>query len=104
MRVTPAQSIYHNVYTGEIGGETSATQMPNIPCKLACFVACSGNATNVYIGTSSSVSVKNGTTDTTTGFELDAGAQTPWLPIPNLNKLYYICDATGDDLTYIALK
>lgn len=94
--------VYAKVQTGELGGETSATQMPDISCRQVAFVACAGNSGNVYIGVAG-VTKKDGTTDVTTGYELDAGAQTPWLQIPNLNLLYFICDNDADDFTYIAL-
>ena len=88
--------------SGELGGETSATQCPDRSCCMVRFKAKPGNTGNVYIGVSSSVTIANGTTDTTTGFVLDAGDDTGWLPVENLNEFWYICDNTGDDFTYLA--
>jgi hypothetical protein len=48
------------------------------------------------------VTVPNGTTDATTGFELDAGDDTGFLYASNLNEFYRISDNAGDDLTYLA--
>lgn len=94
--------VYNKVQTGEVAGSATAAQMPDIPCRMVCFKAVLSNAGNVYIGVSGATKV-DGTTDATTGFELDAGEYTPWIPITNLNMLYRICDNAGDDLTYIAL-
>lgn len=96
--------LYDEVATGELGGETSATACPDIRGGLVMFKACSANTGDVYIGTSASATVKDGTTDVTTGFELAAGETTPWLPVTNLNIFHYICDGTGDDITYIVLR
>ena len=95
--------LYSKVQTGELAGSATAVNMPNIPCKLVMFVAMSDNATNVFIGGSAAVTVAAGTTTTTAGYMLDAGDTTPWLPIPNLNLLWYIGGAS-DDLLYIALS
>lgn len=105
--VNPGQSTvaterYTGVHTGELAGATSATALPDVPCKLARFKARSDNAGSVYLG-GAGVTVPDGTTDTTTGIELDAGDDTGWLPIDNLNRLYRISDNAGDDLTYMVL-
>jgi len=94
--------ITETVKCGEIAGATSATQMPDIPCKLARFSAVSGNAGSVYIG-GAGVTIPDGTGDATSGMEIEPGDETGWIPLPNLNLLYYICDNAGDDLTYLAL-
>lgn len=92
------------IKTGEIEGSASAAQLPDISANLAKLKAQAGNSGNVYLGTSSSVTIADGTTDTTTGFELAGGDETPWLPLENLNELYLICDNAGDDLTYVILE
>lgn len=94
---------YGTVACGELAGATSATQMPSVACSLIKFKAQYDNAGRVYIG-GASVTKKDGTTDTTTGLELQAGEETGWLPVTNANLLYRICDNTGDDLTYLALS
>jgi hypothetical protein len=87
---------------GELAGSATAVQMPSVACRLVKFKAVIGNAGNVYIG-GAGVTKPNGTTDTTTGLELDAGEETGWMPTDNLNRFYRICDNAGDDLTYLAL-
>lgn len=84
--------------TGELGGETSATQCPDIDCKTVLFKAAAANTGNVYIG-ASGVTAKDGTTDTTTGYQLDAGQEVRFF-VGNMSECYYICDGAGDDLTY----
>lgn len=91
------------IKTGELAGSASATSFPDISCKMVNIKAVIGNSGNVYIGGSSSLTVVDGTTDITSGFELDAGQETGWMPISNLNKFWRITDNAGDDLTYIAL-
>lgn len=89
--------------TGEIAGNTSATQMPSKSCKLVNFKAQSGNAGKVYIGITSGVTAAAGTEDTTTGWELSAGEETGFLPCNDLKNFYRICENAGDDLVYVAL-
>lgn len=91
------------VACGELAGNAAATQMPSVACKLIKFKAEIDNAGNVYIG-GSTVTKADGTTDTTTGLQLAAGEETPWMPVTNANIFYRICDNAGDDLTYIALS
>ena len=90
------------IATGELAGSATALQMPNLPCKLVNFKAVNGNAGNVYIG-AAGVTIPDAATDTTTGFELDADAETGFIPCINLNQFYRICDNAGDDLTYMAV-
>lgn len=89
--------------SGELAGATSATQMPSVACKMARFKAVSSNAGNVYIGISGVTKI-DGTTDTTTGFELLPGDDTGWIPVDNINRYYRICDNAGDDLTYLTIS
>ena len=91
-----------NVKSGELAGSASALQLPNISCRMVMFVAQNGNAGDVYIG-GAGVTVPDGTTDATSGYELKASAQTPWIPCSNLNLFYRICDNAGDDLLYLAV-
>lgn len=98
--VVPAT--YSGVKTGELAGSETAVQMPDISCLKVRFKAASDNAGNVYIG-GDGVTAADGATDATTGFELDAGDDTGWLEVVNLNVFYRICDNANDDLTYIAL-
>ena len=91
-----------SIKTGEIAGSATAAVMPTVSCAMVMFKAVIGNTGNVYIGIAGVTKV-DGTTDTTTGWELDAGESTPWIPVDNLNRLYRICDGAGDDLVYMAV-
>lgn len=93
---------YGNVQSGELQGSATALALPDIDCSMVMFKALIDNAGDVYIG-GSGVTVADGTTDTTSGYELSPGDATPWIPIHNLSVLYRICDNTGDDMTYLAL-
>lgn len=86
---------------GELAGTVTALQLPNIPCSRARFKAASDNTGSVYIG-GAGVTLPDGTTDTTTGFELDAGDDSGWFPCANLNELYRNCTGTGDKIMYWA--
>lgn len=97
-----ATATYSTVGTGELAGSETAVVMPTLPCRLVRFKAAVSNAGNVYIGIAG-VTVAAGTTTTTCGFELDAGDDTGWIPVNNLNEFYRICDNAEDDLTYMYL-
>lgn len=90
------------IATGEVSGSATAKVLPTINCQAVRIVAASDNAGNVYLG-GAGVTAPDGTTDTTSGFLLDAGDSTEWLPIDNLNKLYIICDNAGDDILYMCI-
>jgi len=94
---------FRDVASGELAGATVATQLPNIPCRLVQIIAAYDNAGRVYLG-GSTVTVKDGTTDVTSGRELSAGQETPGIPLDNLNRLWRICDNAGDDVTYLVLR
>jgi hypothetical protein len=89
--------------TGELAGSVTAVQLPTISCQYVRFRARANNAGNVYLGTSTNVTIPDGTTDVTTGFSVTPGADTGFIPISNLNLLWRICDNAGDALTYLAL-
>jgi len=91
-----------SVVTGERQGSATAVQLPTVAGSLINIKAVGSNAGNVYIG-AAGVTVVNGTTDVTSGFELDAGEETGWMPLDNLNLLYMICDNAGDDIVYMVL-
>lgn len=95
-------NFFTSVKSGVVQGGTAAAQMPSIPCSRINIKALTTNSTNVYIG-GSGVTVPGAVTNETGGFTLDAGQETGWLDIPNLNFLYMITDANGDDVSYIAL-
>ncbi len=85
---------------GEVAGSVTAAVLPDVPVdSYAMIKAQSTNVGSVFIGSSSSVTVAGGTTDTTTGWELAAGQEMP-VYVENLNLLYRICNNAGDDITY----
>lgn len=88
--------------SGEVAGSTTSGALPDVPCKLAMVKARLSNSGNVYVGVGT-VTVPNGSTDATTGFELGPGDATPWMPIDNLARLARICDNAGDVLTYLVI-
>lgn len=90
--------------SGELVGIALATQGPDIKCQLVKFKARAVNTGKVNIGFTSGVTLGAGATNTTTGWELAAGEETPWIPVENLNKTYRICTSVADHLTYIALN
>ncbi len=87
---------------GEFSGNSTATTLPDVACKLVRIKALGDNSGNVYIG-NASVTVADGTSDITTGFQLAAGEETPWLPVSNLSQLSRVTDNAGDDLVYLTL-
>lgn len=101
--VVVEQRTYATVLTGELTGSVAAIQMPQVACKLVKFVAMPDNAGNVYIG-GAGVTAANGVTDATTGLVLDAGQDSGWIPVADMNQLYRITDNAGDDLTYLVLR
>lgn len=90
------------IVNGEIVGTTAATQLATVDCELVNIKAQNENLGNVYIG-GSTVTAHLGTTNTTCGFQLNAGEETGWIPITNLNLLYNICDGLTDHSSYIAV-
>jgi len=94
---------FETIVTGEVQGGTTRARLPNIPCSLVNIKAQTGNATNVYLG-GALVEVPDGTTDEVSGFVLDAGQETGWIAIGNLNQLWMISDVNGYDIVYMALR
>lgn len=94
---------YRNVNTGQVKGSVTALGFPSVPGGLVNIKAQLGNVGNVYIG-ASDVTKTGIPTNTTTGFELDAGQETGWFPLENLNKLYIISDNANDSVIYIVLN
>lgn len=86
--------------TGELQGSATAVQGPNVAARFVRYKAVADNAGSVYLGLAG-VTVPDGTTDATSGFELAAGDETGWIPCTNLNTHYRICANAGDDLVYM---
>ena len=94
---------FNTIISGEVQGGTTKAQMPDVPCARIKIKALRDNAGNVYIG-SSDVTVAGSATNQTMGFELDAGEDTGWIEIDNLNKFWMVTDNNADDVCYIAFK
>lgn len=101
--VTAAQETYATVTTGEFAPGVSAAQFPTITAKLVRIKARAANTGAVYVGDDASVTVADGTTDTTAGLQLAAGDDTGWIPVANLNKFYGIGAGASDSVTYMVL-
>lgn len=91
------------IKSGELQGSTTALQLPDIDARYVIFKAPIGNAGNVYLGSSTSMTVADGTTDTTTGFLMEPGDVSPVMTLENLSLLWRRCDNAGDDLTYLII-
>ena len=94
---------YGKVQSGERQGSATAVQLPDIPCRAVAITAVASNAGSVFLG-ASGVTIPDGSTDTTSGLELEAGDMTQFVPVDNINVFYIICDNAGDDITYLALS
>ena len=88
--------------TGEVSGSITPKQLPEIKCEAVKIKAVGNNPTNVYVGQAGVHTVKAADREDV-GWELDAGEETPWYFIHNLNQLYIVSDATGDDIVYTLL-
>lgn len=93
-----------SIKTGERAGSATAVQVTSsdLPTKAVRFKAPSDNAGKVYVG-KSGVTKMDGTTDTTSGWPLSAGEESPWFPAENVNEFYIICDNATDDVAYAYL-
>jgi hypothetical protein len=94
--------IKSKVVSGELGGSASALVLPTVPCSMAWISALTSNAGNVYLG-GPGVTIAAGTTDTTSGIELEPGDMIGPIPIDNLNRMYIICDNATDDIAYLTV-
>lgn len=82
---------------GRLGNSTVVVQMPSIPCEQVCFYADSENADNVYIGTSAACGTDHVIT-------LEPGKWSPYFPVNNLDKFYYICADADSDIIYSLVR
>lgn len=89
--------------TGEFAPGVSAAQFPTISAKMVRIKARAANTGKVAIGDDTNVTLPNGVTDTTSGFELSAGEDTGWMPVANLNELWGIGTGATDSVTYICI-
>jgi hypothetical protein len=80
-----------NENIGLVSGSFAGLQFPNLPCKLVRFKALSYNTGSIFIGE----------TANDLFYELDAGDDTGWVVLGNLNELWYgKSSGTADHLTY----
>lgn len=84
---------------GTLGGSvgTSQAQLGAQPCRMAMIKADPANTNNVFFG-------KTGLTAdfaSTGGWVLDAGQESPWIPVKNLNELFVRADAAGQNYSVL---
>ena len=92
------------VACGEVSStNAAATQFPAIQCSYILIKALAANTGNIHIGLSG-VTIADGATDVTTGYELDAGDELI-VPLKNGNTeiLYHINTAANGGFTYLCL-
>lgn len=76
---------------GLVSGTPTATQFPNLETKLVRFKAYAGNDLPFYLGED----------ENNMFFEISAGDDTGWIPLENLNRLYFQnASGTGQYLAY----
>ena len=85
--------------TGEVAGSAEPKQLPERPCQAVRIKAVRANTGNVYIGTGGVRAVESADNDYA-GWELDAGEETPWLFIRNLDQLWMIGTTAADDIVF----
>lgn len=88
--------------TGEVAAAITATQLPSREGKWVMFQGHATNTGYIWVGLSG-VTVRDGSTDTTTGFFVAPGEWTPPIPIRNLDDLYAIGTSTSDSMSYIVM-
>lgn len=92
---------FYNWVSGELAGSTVALQLPTVTSEEIWIKASAANTGNVYISGSSNVTIADGSSDSTTGIQLDAGDLLGPLRTNNLNKFWRITDNSSDNLTYL---
>ena len=87
---------------GTFGGSvgTSEAQVAAQPCRVAMIKTDPANSDDVFFG-------KTGVTadfTPTGGFPLDAGQESPWIPVKNTNELFVIGGAASQNYSVIYLQ
>lgn len=83
---------FHVNIIGLISGSFGVVQFPDVPCNLARLKAHSSNLGSFFLATDPGV---------TAGWELDAGDDTGWMSVGNLNQFYYgRTSGSADQLDY----
>lgn len=88
---------------GELEYSATAVQMPNIPATWIMLHAPESNTGPIIVGAGADVTDADGSTNTTAGFKVEDGASTEWMPLVNLERLWYFCETEGDSICYVVL-
>lgn len=93
--------------TGEISGSVTPKQLlqadgTGVAGTVFKIKALAANLGKVYVGYSSGVTKTDGTTDSTTGYQLAAGEE-KWCFVDNLSRIWIICDNAGDNIVWEAV-
>lgn len=73
------------------------------PANRVVVKAIATNANFVYVGGPTVANALGGNDNILSGFQLDAGEETPMLVIDNLNEVYVVGDVGTQSVVYIAL-
>jgi hypothetical protein len=94
------QPVEQQTYTApaiaQVTSGTSSAQFSSVPCKFARFKALAVNTGKCYIGVATGVT-------TGTGFELQAGDDTGWIPVDNISRFWHIADTASQKIAYLVL-
>lgn len=101
--VVVQENTYAGVANGVLVPGASAANFPSVVGHLYYITAAKANTGTIYLGTSNSVTSTIGSTNTTTGIELQAGQSIGPLPLTNLNDLWAKATVSTDALTYLVL-
>lgn len=92
------------IVSGVEKGSLTARAMTERSGTLVRFKAKATNTGYFYIG-GAGVTAPGAVTDQVSGFELGAGEESPWIPLPHgLDDLYLISTVAADLLTYILVQ
>jgi|SRR5690554_5499564 hypothetical protein len=78
---------------GQLVGSVTRKQGPPIECEMVFLRADPENSGTIWIGGADVTSA--------VGYQLDAGDATGWIPIKQLDLIYYICENAADRLQYM---
>lgn len=81
---------------GRISPGTSVYRGPSIPCEQVYFRAHPDNGGTVYFG--------GADVNSTSGMPLAAGEYSPWLPVQNIDQIYFIADNDTDYIQYFMVR
>lgn len=81
---------------GRLAGSLNVQHGPDEPCEMVWIKADPDNTGDVFIGGNDVNSI--------IGVELTANDVLGWIPIKNLNLLYYVCTVASDKLQYMIVR